>query len=187
MAFSISPRLKVLGAMGIVVTAAVGVTLAAFTDSGKVETTFSSGTLDLKFDADEDGNPTNYQIDFSDGFDSLLPGSTVSRDLLVYNSGTIDADLSLTAPEITNAVVAPASVLEDNMTITITDTTVPASPVSLYTGPLTAAAFSGLDISSGGAANGRTLHLEVTLLPTADVSISGQTIQTVLPFVATQS
>ncbi|GAB3578450.1 hypothetical protein GCM10027406_14630 [Leifsonia lichenia] len=187
MAKTLTPKVKILAAMGIVLTAAVGMTLAAFTDSGNVETQFTAGSLDLKFDDDQDGNPTNYLVDFSAGFDNLAPGDTVDRDLQVFNSGTIDADVVLAAPQITNDAGTPAAALEDSLSIVITDATVPASPVTLYSGPLTAAAFSALDISSGGSANGRTLHLEVTLDPAATVDVAGQSISVVFPFSATQA
>lgn len=187
MAITLKPRVKILAAMGIVLTAAVGMTLAAFTDSGNVQTTFTSGSLDLKFDDDQDGNPDNYLVDFSEGFDNLAPGDTVSRDLQVFNSGTVDADVALAAPEITNTVVAPDAVLQDSLTIVITDTTDAGAPTELYSGALTAAAFSSLDIASGGSAAGRTLHLEVTLDPAATVDVAGQSIQVVLPFTATQA
>jgi spore coat-associated protein N len=187
MAKTLTPKIKVLAAAGIVLTAAVGMTLAAFTDTGNVQTTFTSGSLDLKFDDDQDGNPSNYLVDFSAGFDNLAPGDTVSRDLQVFNSGTVNAGVALADPQITNTAVSPAAELQDSLSIVITDTTVPATPTTLYSGPLTAAAFSALDISSGGSANGRTLHLEVTLDPAATVDVAGQSIQVVFPFTATQA
>ena len=187
MAITLAPRVKILAAMGIVLTAAVGMTLAAFTDSGNVETTFTAGTLDLKFDDDQDGNPDNYLVDFSAGFDNLAPGVTVDRDLQVFNSGSIDALLDLAVPQITNAAGTPATALENSLSVVITDDTVAGSPTTLYSGPLTAAAFSGIDISSGGTANGRTLHLAVTLDQAAPVDVAGQSVSVVLPFSATQA
>ncbi|QIZ98852.1 MULTISPECIES: TasA family protein [unclassified Leifsonia] len=184
MAKTLTPRVKVLAAMGIVLTAGIGMTLAAFTDTGNVETQFTSGSLDLKFDADQDGNPTNYLVDFSAGFDNLAPGDTVERDLQVFNSGTIDANLDLGVPQITNDAGAPAAALEDSLSIVITDT---SDASTLYSGPLTAAAFSALDIASGGSVNGRTLHLEVTLDPTAATDVAGQSVSVVFPFTASQA
>lgn len=187
MALTLTPRVKVIAAMGIVLSAAIGMTLAAFTDSGNVETTFTAGSLDLKFDNDQDGNPTNYLVDFSAGFDNLAPGDTVDRDLQVFNSGTIDATVDLATPQVTNSAGAPASALQDSIDLVITDTTVPASPVTLYSGPLSAANFSALAIGSGGSANGRTLHFAATLDPAATVDVAGQTITVVFPFAATQA
>lgn len=187
MKLSFSPRARIFAAAAVVLAAGVGATLAAFTDSGNVETTFTAGSLDLKFDGDEDGNPTNYVVDFSAGFDNLAPGDTVTRDLLVFNSGTLDALLSLGTPQITNSAGTPSPALQDSLTMTITDITVPASPVTVYDGPLPNSGFTSLDISSGGAANGRTLQMEVTLDSAALPSVGGQTITVVLPFTATQS
>jgi predicted ribosomally synthesized peptide with SipW-like signal peptide len=187
MALTLAPRTKILAAMGIVLSATIGMTLAAFTDSGNVQTTFTSGSLDLKFDAAQDGNPTAYLVDFSSGFDNLAPGDTVDRDLQVYNSGTINADVALAAPQITNSAGTPASALQDELDVVITDTTAAGSPVTLYSGPLSGATFSTLGIGSGGSANGRTLHFAVTLDPAATTDVAGQTITVELPFTATQA
>lgn len=187
MKLSFSPRARILAAAAVVLVAGVGATLAAFTDTGNVETTFTAGSLDLKFDGDEDGNPTNYVVDFSAGFDNLAPGDTVTRDLLVFNSGTLDALLSLGVPQITNSAGTPSPALQDSLTMVITDITVPGSPVAVYSGPLPSAAFNSLDIASGGAGNGRTLQMEVTLDSAALPAVGGQTITVVLPFTATQS
>ncbi|PKQ34872.1 MAG: hypothetical protein CVT61_08845 [Actinobacteria bacterium HGW-Actinobacteria-11] len=180
----ISTRAKVLAAIGIIAVAAVGATLAAFTDTGNVETTFTSGTLDLKFDDDQDGNPDNYLVDFSAGFDNLAPGDSVDLDLLVYNSGTIDALLSLGAPILTNSEGTPATALEDYLTVVITDT---GTSTELFNGTLASASFTGLDISSGGAANGTTLNIVVSFDSAAPVGVAGQGVTVVFPFEATQA
>lgn len=184
MAVSISSRTKLIAAMGIIVVAAAGVTLATFTDSGTVETTFTAGTLDLKFDDDQDGTPENYVVDFSAGFDNLAPGDTVTRELLIYNSGTIGALVDLATPTITNSAGSPAPALQDSLMVTITDV---ATVTELYSGPLTAAAFTGLDIGAGGPANGRTLRIDVTLDAAAPVGVAGQSVHVVLPFTAAQA
>lgn len=184
MAIKISARAKIIAAMGIIVVAATGATLAAFTDTANVETTFTAGTLDLKFDDDQDGNPDNYLVDFSTGFDSLAPGDSVELDLLVYNSGTIDALLGLSAPLLTNSEGTPATALEDFLTVVITDT---GTSTELFNGALAAASFTGVDISSGGAANGTTLNIVVTLDAAAPVGVAGQGVTVVFPFDATQS
>lgn len=183
MNITISSRAKVLAALGILVLAGAGATLAAFTDTGNVETRFTVGTLDLKFDDDQDGNPVNYAVDFSAGFDNLAPGDTVERDLLVYNSGTIDALLSLEAPVITNDAGSPTPAVETFVTVVITDTTTGSE---LFSGPLASATFDDLGIGSG-TANGHTLKLAVTLVEAAPTSVAGQSISVVLPFDATQS
>lgn len=184
MSLKISTRTKLLAAMGIIAVAAVGATLAAFTDTGNVETTFTTGTLDLKFDDDQDGNPDNYLVDFSAGFDNLAPGDSVELDLLVYNSGTIDALLSLGSPLLTNSAGTPATALEDYLSVVITDT---GTATELFNGALASASFSGLDISSGGAGNGTTLNIVVSVDPAAPVGVAGQGVTVVFPFDATQA
>lgn len=187
MPITISPKLKLIAATGIIAVTAAGVTLAAFTDTGNVETSFSSGTLDLKFDDDQDGNPDNYLVDFSAGFDAMAPGHEVSRDLEVFNSGSITALLGMGVPTITNAAGTPADAVEDHMTLVITDITGGGS-TELYNGELTTATFpQTLDIGEGGAANGRTLHFSVTLDTSAPIGAAGQDITVVFPFSATQS
>lgn len=162
-------------------------TQAVFTDNGNVETNFSSGTLNLKFDAAQDGNPTNYQVTFSAGFDTLAPGDSVTYDLLVYNSGNVPATASLAAPTITNTTVpAPSTTLESALTLDVTDVTGGGS-TALYTGPLIGANFTGLDISASGPGTGRTLRLTATLPSTATTAVAGQSITVVLPFSAVQS
>lgn len=183
MALEISARAKLIAAAGIVVVAATGVTMAAFTDTGDVTTTFTAGTLDLKFDADQDGNPTDYAVQFSEGFDNLAPGDTVSYDLLVYNSGTIDAIASMAAPVVTPGV-DPG--LEDFMTLVVTDVTGGGSS-ELFSGPLTTATLEGLAIGADGPGNGVTLTFAVTLDAAAPVDVAGQTITVVFPFSATQA
>lgn len=183
MRISLKPRVKLFAAMGIVLTATVGVTLAAFTDTGNVQTSFTAGSLDLKFDDGQDGNPTNHLVNFSEGFDKLVPGDKVVRDLRVYNSGTIGAVLDLAVPQITNSAGASTPALQDNLTLVITDVTVSGSPVTLYTGPLSKATFTALAIGTAE----RTLHLAVTLDASASVRVAGQTISVVFPFVASQA
>ncbi|WP_162238684.1 TasA family protein [Microbacterium sp. Leaf161] len=168
----------------MLLVAAAGITLAAFTDSGDVQTTYATGTLDLKFDDAQDGNPSPYLVDFSAGFDNMAPGDTVTREVLVYNSGTVDALVDMTAPQITNAAGSPASAVENALTLTISDT---ATSTVLYTGPLVAAELTGVDIDSGGSANGATLLFDVTLDAAATVDVAGQSISVVFPFTATQS
>lgn len=184
MRISLSSRVKVIAASGVLLVAAAGITLAAFTDSGEVATTYATGTLDLKFDDAQDGTPSPYLVDFSAGFDNMAPGDSVTRELLVYNSGTVEAVVDLATPQITNAAGSPAAAMQDALTLTISDS---ATSAVLYTGPLTTAALSGVDINSGGSATGVTLLFSVTLDPAATVDVAGQSISVVFPFTATQS
>ncbi|WP_187365056.1 TasA family protein [Cellulosimicrobium cellulans] len=178
----ITGRARMLGAAGVVaVMAAVG-SYALFSDSGTVSTTFTAGTLDLKFDADVDGAPEPYVVTF-DGGDALAPGVSVTRDLVAYNSGSVPATLALGTPVVVNDDPGDEQ-LQDVMSVRISETTAG----TLYDGPLTAAAFTGLELGSGGtAATGLTLTFVVTVDAGAGVGVAGQSVQVDLPFTAGQA
>lgn len=179
---AITPRARVLAAAGIVLATGTVSSFALFSDSGSVRATFTAGTLDLRFDADEDGAPDPYVVAF-DGADGLAPGVAVTRDLVVYNSGSVPATLGLATPVVTNPDPGDAP-LQDRMTMTVAG---PGGQV-LYDGPLTAAAFDGLDLGAGGStATGATLTLTVALDEDAGVEVAGQSVQVDLPFTASQA
>lgn len=179
---AITPRTRILAAAAIVLATGTVSSFALFSDSGSVRSTFSAGTLDLKFDADQDGAPDPYVVAFT-GADQLAPGVPVTRDLVVYNSGSVPATLSLTAPVVSNPDPGAAP-LEDQMTLTVS---APGGQV-LYDGPLTEAAFEGLDLGAGGTtATGTTLTLTVAVDQDAGVEVAGQSVQVDLPFTAVQA
>ncbi|ROR97193.1 putative ribosomally synthesized peptide with SipW-like signal peptide [Salana multivorans] len=183
MSISISPRLRILAAAGVVAVMAVGGSMALFSDSGTVRTTLTAGTLDLKFDADQDGSPDPYVIVFEDG-DVLAPGVEVTQDLVVYNSGSVNAALALAIPVVDNDATGD-DLLQDELELTITDA---ATSTELYSGPLTEAAFTDFAIGANGTtATGHTLTLAITVSSDAPVEIAGQEIQIDLPFTATQT
>jgi spore coat-associated protein N len=185
MSLSISPRTRIVSAAGVVAILAIGASFAAYSDSGSVQTSFTAGSLDLRFDNNQNGRETPYTITFSEGFDTLTPGASVTNDLVVYNSGSIEALGSMAAPTITNSDPDAAVALEDVLNLTITDT---SDDTVLYDGALTAAAFSGLDLPADGTtAEGTTLAMEVTMASDATVTVGGQTITVTLPFTATQA
>src|SRR5690349_8050451 len=62
------PRARIVAAAAVVLAVGVTTTVAAFTDSGQVQTQLATGSLDLKFDDDQQGNPAAYAVQFSDGF-----------------------------------------------------------------------------------------------------------------------
>lgn len=176
-------RLRILAAAGVVSALAVGASFALFSDVGTVRTSLSSGSLDLKFDDDQDGNPEPYVRTF-DGGSNLAPGSVVSEGLIVFNSGTVDASLDLAAPVIENASAGP-DLLQNEITLVITDT---ATSTVLYNGPLVGASFASLDIGADGTTlTGRELNFTMTVAPDAEIGIAGQTVQVDFPFTATQT
>lgn len=178
---SVSPRARVLAAAGVAVTTLTVASFALFSDSGTVAATFTAGTLDLEFDAAEDGDPDPYVVAF-DGASDLAPGRTATSDLVVYNSGSVPAVLAMGVPDVTNAATGTA-LLEHHLTLRITD----ASAAELYSGPLASATFAGLDLGSGGTtATGEVLTFAVTFDGDADVDVAGQSVRVDLPFTATQ-
>lgn len=180
---TVSARWRILAAATVVSALAVGASFALFSDTGTVRTSLSAGTLDLKFDDDQDGNPIPYERIF-DGGDNLAPGSVVSEDLTVFNSGSIDATLALEAPIITNASSDP-ELLQDDITLVIVDE---ATSDELYNGPLVDAAFADFAIGSDGTTlDGHVLNFTMTVASDAGVGIAGQSLQVDFPFVATQS
>lgn len=180
---TVNARWRILAAAAVVSALAVGASFALFSDTGTVQTSLSSGTLDLKFDDDQDGNPTPHVRTF-DGGDNLAPGSVISEDLTVFNSGSIDATLELEAAVIGNPSAGP-ELLQDEISLVITDT---ATSDELYNGPLVGASFADFEIGSDGTtADGHVLNFTMTVASDAGVGTAGQSVQIDFPFVATQS
>ncbi len=178
----VTGRARVLAAAGVVaIMAAVG-SYALFSDGGTVRTTFTAGTLDLRFDADVDGAPAPYVVTF-DGGDALAPGVPVTRELVVYNSGSVPATLTLGTPVVVNEDPGDEP-LQDVLTVRVDE----ATAGTLYDGPLAGVGFSGLELGAGGTtATGLTFTFVVTLDATAGVGVAGQTVQVDLPFTAAQA
>ena len=184
----ITARGRVLAAAGVVLATVVAGSLALFTDSGDVRTTLTAGTLDLKFDADEDGTPA-YDVAFAGGTD-MAPGDSASYDLGVYNSGSVAADLAMAVPQVAGAPVGGPS-LADQMTLRVTDL---GTSTVLYEDDLVDASvtggqyFTGLPLGSGGSPSTATrLRFEVALKQGATTDVAGQSITITFPFVASQT
>ncbi len=183
MKLAVSTRTRVIAAAGVVAAMATVASTALFSDSGTVRSDFVAGTLDLKFDDGQDGAPEPYVISF-DGADDLRPGAVVTQDLVVYNSGTVPATLALATPAIANAASGEV-LLQDSLSMNIADS---GTGQVLYSGPIDAAAFTGLDIGSRGSSDtGVTLSIVVTMDSAATIAVAGQSIQVDLPFEAVQA
>lgn len=185
MAIAISTRARITAAAAVVLAAGVATTFAAFTDSGNVQANLATGTFDLKFDDDQDGNPVAHAIEFSEGFDRLVPGSVVTRELTVFNSGNVEALLGLAAPTVVNSAGSPVQAVEDILQLEIRDR---ASGDVLYAGPLSGATITDLAIGANGTtATGTVLEMTATLPANATIAIAGQSIDVTFPFVAEQA
>ncbi len=178
---SVSPRQRVLAAACVLLLMLVATSFALFSDSGTVRSTVTAGSLDLRFDDGQDGAAAPYVVTF-DGGGALAPGVPATYDLVVYNSGTIDASLSLATPVLSNAVTE-GDLLQDSLTLTVAE-----GGATLYSGPLTGASFADLAIGSGGTPlDGTDLALTLTMAEDAPDSVSGQSVQLDLPFSAVQT
>ncbi|MDN4613094.1 TasA family protein [Leifsonia sp. F6_8S_P_1B] len=185
MPLAISARARIVAAAAVVLAVGVTTTVAAFTDSGQVQTQLATGSLDLKFDDDQQGNPAAYAVQFSDGFDRLTPGDSVTRDLTVFNSGSLDATLALATPTVVNSAGTPVDALQDVLQLEIVDS---ATSDVLYSGALSGAAFSDFAIGANGTSGtGHTLAMTVTLPASATIAVAGQSLDVTLPFAATQT
>lgn len=180
---TVSTRTRIIAAASVVAVAGIATTFAAFTDSGAVSTELASGSLDLKFDADQDGTATPYAVPFSTGADNLAPGDQVRMNLEIFNSGTVDAQLDLMSVDISNSVGAPATALEDVVEISVSD-----GATTLYTGALSALSFEDLGIGSGGSQGGGTnLTFTATLPAAASTAVAGQELDITMNFTADQA
>lgn len=181
MSLRISTRTRIGAAAAVLLAAGVTTTFAAFTDSGEVGTTLASGSLDLKFDGDHDGNPDAYTISFGPDAENLKPGDVVSQDLEVSNSGSVPATVALASTSVVSSAVAPDVALEDTILLTIT-----AGGDTLYDGTLADAAFAGLHVGAGSA-SGVPLRLVATLPQGATTGIADQELDVTLSFTAEQA
>lgn len=86
---SASGRVRAVIALGSVLGVGAIATLAAWSDSGDVQATFSTGVLDLTFDDGEDGNPTPYALT-SLSLAGAAPGDEAYAPLEINNAGTVD-------------------------------------------------------------------------------------------------
>lgn len=181
----ITPRARVLAAAGVVLATVVASSFALFSDSGTVSATFSSGSVDLRFDGDVDGGPQPYAVTFS-GAQDMAPGSTARYELDVYNSGSVPATLAMTTAA-TNADPTATAPLEQALQLRVHDAAAPAT--ALYTGSLADATLAGIDLGAGGsqASGAVTLVLEATLPTGTSVDVAGQAIGVELTFTATQT
>ncbi|MDQ1513564.1 MAG: hypothetical protein QOC59_1406, partial [Microbacteriaceae bacterium] len=94
-------------ALGVVVGLGATATLASWADSGSQADTFSTGTIDLRFDGTTSTNPTGLaSLTFSDA----SPGAAVTQRLTVNNVGSLPLTYSMSVSTTTTTAtdLAPA-------------------------------------------------------------------------------
>ena len=188
-------RRRHLGALAVgllLLSSTIGgaLSLALFTDQETVDGTFTTGTILL--DAARIDALTLTTT-------ALMPGATITDDVIVENDGTADLRYALS----TSSTNGDGKALRDSLTVTVRtiDVTAPASPCdafdgnTLYSGTLGAAS-AGFGNASAGAQTGdrelaagtsETLCIRVALPLTAPNAVQGATTTTTFTFDAEQT
>ena len=150
---------RLLGSLLLLVLLIPGVgasylTLALFTDQETVTADFTTGTIDL------DGTKIDALVLTTA---ALMPGDTVTDDVVVENDGTAQLRYAMT----TSSTNADSKALRDALTLTIKtiDVTLPATPCdnfdgasTLYNGVLGASTAKFGDTTQGSQSGDRTLN-----------------------------
>jgi predicted ribosomally synthesized peptide with SipW-like signal peptide len=106
-------------ALGVVVGLGATATLASWADSGSQADTFSTGTIDLRFDGTTSTSPTGLAtLSFTDA----SPGASVIKRLTVNNVGTLPLTYNMSVTTSTTTATDLASALQ----LTIVTGTSPA-------------------------------------------------------------
>lgn len=134
--------IPVLGILGV---GAGSLSIALFTDTASVESTFTTGTISL--------DPTDVaSLSLSSG--ALLPGDVLTDDVTITNDGTAQLRYSVS----TSSTNADALGLRDALTLTVRelDTTTPGTPCDNFDGALVVAqtAFGASSVGIGSATAG---------------------------------
>jgi hypothetical protein len=166
-------------------------TLALFTDQETVTADFTTGTIDL------DGTKIDALVLTTS---ALMPGDTVTDDVVVENDGTAQLRYAMT----TSSTNADSKALRDALTLTIKtiDVTLPATPCdnfdgasTLYSGALGASTAKFGNPAQGSDSGDRTLNaganetlcFRVSLPPGTGNSYQGATTTTTFTFDAEQT
>jgi predicted ribosomally synthesized peptide with SipW-like signal peptide len=186
-----SGKIRAVLALGAVVGLGTVATLAAWSDTGAVTGTFTTGTIDLKLNG-QDGTVALTSLAMT----NATPGTTVYSLLPVLNNGTVAFTYGFTTTS-TNGTDSPAlnanlnwSIVSLGTGITCNATTyaaaaaVPATYISPTTTLSAAPAVSGRALASGATEN---LCFQVTLPSTAPTGVQGKSTVATVAFTATSN
>jgi alpha-tubulin suppressor-like RCC1 family protein len=170
-----------LGAAVLLAGATSQATLAAFVDSGGVALApATAATVDIAF---ADGG-AHHELTLEGG--PLAPGETVTGTVGVFNSGSADSDLSMTAPTTTIAGSDPDPTgLSSALRLVVA-----TGDTVLYEGSLLDAAFDGggLTLPAGGSPQqANPLTISLRLDDDAPVTAAGHAVDVVLNFASSRS
>ncbi|MBC7724916.1 MAG: hypothetical protein H7146_09250 [Burkholderiaceae bacterium] len=162
-------------------------TLAAFTDNGTAESTFSTGNIDLQLNAQQ-GNPTPYAFSTLN-MTGVGSGTTTYGNLTVSNAGTLPFGYTMSTALVAGGSADLYGALRVSVKVltgAVCDaTTYAAGPTAL----LNNVAFSAATLTSRplAVAAAENLCFQVNLPADAPAITQGQTATVDFAFIATQS
>lgn len=137
-------------------------TAAAFTDSGSARLSpVTAATVDIAFE--DGGREHTVELDAS----ALGPGDSVTGRLRIFNSGSVDTDLSMSTDAVPDANGEPS--LADHLLLTVA-----SDGHVLSSGPLLSASFDdgAVMLPAGGSATQGWIELTVTVTLDVDAPVT---------------
>lgn len=185
--FSRGGKIRAILALGAVVGIGSVLTLAAWTDDSTASATFSTGSIDIKLDTTNEGNPAAYSF-AALSMSGMKDGSVKYGGLVVNNAGTLDFTYTMATSFTGDSGLAGAlriSVKTIGSAETCTQTTYDAgtslvAPVAVGN---TFAISTGRLISTGGNEN---LCFKIELPSGSANGVQAKTVNASLAFTATQ-
>lgn len=147
-----SPKLM-LGSLGVVLVAgviAVGSGATFTSNSANAANTFSAGILS------QSNNVSGAILTAA----NMKPTTTVNGQVTITNTGNIPGTFTLTKKNLVDTAGSNGGVLSSILDLKVEDVTVPASPVTIYSGKLGAMGAQALGTFAAGAA--KTYKFTVT-------------------------
>lgn len=183
-----SRGIRAVLALGTVVGIGTTLTLAAWTDNGTAESTFTTGTVDLQLN-DTEGKPTPYAFTALN-MTGVGAGSTTYGNLTVRNNGTLAFGYTMatsagasTSTDLYDALRVSVKVLPATTCSASTYAAGTATPL-LDTVALSAASIASRPLAAAGTEN---LCFKVDLPTTAPDAAQGTSAVVDFAFTATQS
>lgn len=153
-------------------------TAAAFTDSGSARMSpVTAATVDIAFD--DGGREHTLELDAS----TLGPGDSVTGRLRIFNSGSVDTRLSMSAPTLPAEMGHPS--VADHLRLSVA-----SDDLVLASGPFMSTSFDEvLLLPAGGSSTEGWVELTITLTLDVDapVEVAGQSLDFELLFSSSRS
>lgn len=186
--FTRGGKIRAILALGTVLGVGTVLTLAAWTDSGEVAGTFSTGTIDLKLDGVD-----TLPVVTSLALTNAKPGDVTYAPLTVSNEGTLDFGYVMTPSIQTASTSTP--LLESVLLLTVKKVanTGECAAGAAFTAAPTVIAEVALDAAGATTTSplatgaSEVLCFKVELPSGASTGVQGQTTTALFSFLATQS